>query len=70
MIVSKNLNYLEKFLNLDLKTVIKAVEKGELKTKKYKIKADRVEDGVSLLVTDLKGEEVFFRGLVVKTSET
>jgi len=64
MIIDKNLNYLEEFLKIDLKTVIKAVVKGEIKTKEYRIKADFIEDGVSLLVTDLRGEEVFFRGLI------
>ena len=65
MIVNKNLNYLEKFLGINEETVVKAVVKGKLRTEKYEIKADYIEDGVSLLVTDLKGEEVFFRGLVV-----
>jgi len=65
MVVNKNLNYLEKFLGINEETVVKAVVKGKLRTKKYEIKADYIEDGISLLVTDLKGEEVFFRGLVV-----
>jgi len=65
MIVSKNLNYLKEFLGINEETVVKAVVKGKLKTKKYEIKADYIEDGVSLLVTDLRGKEVFFRGLVV-----
>ena len=65
MIVNKNLNYLKEFLGIDKETVVKAVVKGKLKTEKYRIKADFIEDGVSLLVTDLKGEEVFFRGLVI-----
>ena len=65
MIVSKNLSYLKEFLGITDEEVVKAVVKGEIKTKGYKIKADFIEDGVSLLVTDLKGEEVFFRGLVV-----
>ena len=65
MIVSKNLNYLKEFLGINEETAVKAVVKGKLKTKKYEIKADYIEDGVSLLVTDLRGKEVFFRGLVV-----
>ena len=64
MIVNKNLNYLKEFLGIDKETVVKAVVKGKLRTEKYEIKADYIEDGVSLLVTDLKGEEVFFRGLI------
>ncbi|RLB79480.1 MAG: hypothetical protein DRH17_13750 [Deltaproteobacteria bacterium] len=70
MIVNKNLNYLKEFLKIDLKTIIKAVVKGEIKTKEYRIKADFIEDGVSLLVTDLKGEEVFFRGLIYDLKTT
>jgi len=65
MIVSKNLSYLKEFLGITDEEVVKAVVKGKLRTEKYEIKADYIEDGVSLLVTDLKGEEVFFRGLVV-----
>jgi len=65
MIVNKNLNYLKEFLGIDEEIVVKAVVKGRLRTEKYEIKADYIEDGISLLVTDLKGEEVFFRGLVV-----
>jgi len=64
MIIDKNLNYLKEFLKIDLKTIIKAVVKGRLRTEKYEIKADYIENGISLLVTDLKGEEVFFRGLI------
>jgi len=62
--IDKNLNYLREFLGIDEETVVKAVVKGKLRTKKYEIKADYIEDGISLLVTDLEGEEVFFRGLV------
>jgi len=65
MMIDKNLNYLREFLGIDEETVVKAVVKGKLRTKKYEIKADYIEDGVSLLVTDLRGKEVFFRGLVV-----
>ena len=65
MIVNKNMNYLKELLGINEETVVKAVVKGKLKTKKYEIKADYIEDGVSLLVTDLRGKEVFFRGLVV-----
>ena len=65
MMIDKNLNYLREFLGIDEETVVKAVVKGKLRTKKYEIKADYIEDGISLLVTDLEGEEVFFRGLVV-----
>ena len=64
MMIDKNLNYLREFLGIDEETVVKAVVKGKLRTKKYEIKADYIEDGISLLVTDLEGEEVFFRGLV------
>ena len=65
MIVNKNLNYLKEFLGIDEETVVKAVVKGKLRTKKYEIKTDNIKNGISLLVTDLEGEEVFFRGLVV-----
>lgn len=64
MIVNKNLSYLKEFLGINEETVIKAVVKGEIKTKEYRIKADYIEDGISLLVTDLREKEVFFRGLI------
>ncbi|MCD6148688.1 hypothetical protein J7J18_04905 [bacterium] len=64
MIVNKNMNYLKELLGINEETVVKAVIKRRLRTKKYEIKADFIENGVSLLVTDLRGEEVFFRGLI------
>ena len=70
MIVSKNMSYLKEFLKIDEETIVKAVVKGKLRTKKYEIKADFIEDGVSLLVTDLRGEEVFFRGLIYDLKTT